>query len=74
MAQVGSEWPKWGQNGPSAFDTYLMYLFDAQAVRNGYSIFESPSNRCHVADEHVMLQTNIERDKHISLSKPIKLP
>ena len=59
MAQVGSEWPKWGQDGPSAFDTYLIYLFDAQAVRNGYSIFDSPSNRCHVADEHVTLQTNM---------------
>ena len=65
---TGSEWPKWGQNGPSALDTYLMYLFDAQAVRNGYSIFEALSNM------DVALQTNIERDKHISLSKPIKLP
>ena len=40
---TGSEWPKWGQNGPLAFDTYLMYLFDAQAVRNGYSIFDARS-------------------------------
>ena len=36
MAQVGLEWPKWGQNGPSALDAYSMYLFEAQAVRNGY--------------------------------------
>ena len=33
MAQVGSGWPKWGHNGPSTLDTYLMYLFGAQAVR-----------------------------------------
>ena len=39
MVVTGSEWPKWGQNGPSALYTYLMYFFDAQAVRNGYSIF-----------------------------------
>ena len=26
MAQVGSEWPKWGWNGPSALDIYLMYF------------------------------------------------
>ena len=64
---TGSEWPKRGQNGPSALDTYLMYLFDAQAVRNGYSIFEALSNM------DLALLTNIERDKHISLSKPIKL-
>ena len=64
---TGSEWPKWGQNGPSALDTYLMSLFDEQAVGNGY-IFEALSNM------DVTLQTNIERDKHISLSKPIKLP
>ena len=68
MAQVGSEWTKWGHNGPSALDTYLMYLFDAQAVRNGYSIFESQSNT------YVALQTNTKRDKHTSLSKPIKVP
>ena len=68
MAQVGSEWPKWGQNGPSVLDTYLIYFFDAQAVRNGYSICEARSNT------YVALQTNIERDKHTSLSKPIKLP
>ena len=68
MAQVGPEWPKWGQNGPSALDTHLMYLFDAHAIRNGYSIFEARSNT------YVALQTNIERDKHTNLSKPIKLP
>ena len=70
MAKVGSEWPKWGQNGARALDTYLMYLFDAQAIRNGYSIFEARSNM------YVALQTIIERDKtkHTSLSKPIKLP
>ena len=68
MGVTGLEWPKWGQNGPSASDTYLMYLFDAKSLRNGYSIFESQSNMC------VALQTNIERDKHKSLSKPIKLP
>ena len=44
ITQVGSEWPKWGRNGPSALDTYLMYLFEAQAVRNGYRIFEGRSN------------------------------
>ena len=68
MGVTGSEWPKWGHNNPSALDTYLIYLFDAQAVRNGYSIFEAQSNT------YVALQTNIERDKHTSLSKPIKLP
>ena len=67
MAQVGSEWPKWGQNGPSALDQYLMYLFDAKAVRNGYSILESISNT------YVALQTNIKRNKHTILSETIKL-
>ena len=66
MAQVGSEWHKWGQNGPSTLDTYLMYLFDAKSVTNGYNTFEDRSNT------YVALQTNVERDKHISLSKPIK--
>ena len=41
MAQVGSEWPKWGQNGLSALDKYLMYLFDAQVVIKYYSTFEA---------------------------------
>ena len=68
MGVTGPEWPKWVQNGPSAIDTYLMYLFNAQAVRNGYSIFEAQSNT------YVALQTNIERNKHTSLSKPINLP
>ena len=68
MAQVGSEWLKWGRNGPSALDTYLMYLFEARAVRNGYCIFEGSSNM------YVALQMNVERDKHTSLSKAIKLP
>ena len=68
MVQVGSKWTKWGQNGPSALDTYVMYLFKAQAVRKGYNIFEARSNM------YVALQTNIERDKHTSLSKAIKLP
>ena len=67
MDVTGSERPKWGQNGPSALYTYFMYLFDAQAVRNGYSIFEDRSNT------YVVLQTNIKRDKHTTLSKPIKL-
>ena len=26
MGVTGSEWPKWGRNGPSALDTYLMYF------------------------------------------------
>ena len=68
MAQVGSEWPKWDQNGLSALDKYLMYLFDAQAVSNYYSTFEALSNT------YVALQTNIKRDKRTSLSKPINLP
>ena len=68
MAQVGLEWPKLGQNGPSVLDVYLMYLFEAQAIRNGYCIFEGRSNM------YVTLQTNIERNKHTSLSKAIKLP
>ena len=68
MAQVGSECPKWGRNGPSVLDTYLMYFFEAQAVRNGYCIFEGQSNM------YVALQTNIKRGKHTSLSKAIKLP
>ena len=41
MGVIGLEWPKWVRNGPSALDTYLMYLFKARAVRNGYSIFEA---------------------------------
>ena len=41
MTQVGSEWPKWGRNGPSALDTYLMYLFESQAVRNSYRICDN---------------------------------
>ena len=41
MGVTGSEWPKWGQNGPSALDTYLMYLFEARAVRNGYCICDN---------------------------------
>ena len=68
MAQVGSEWPKWGQKGPIELDTYLMYFFNARSSRDGYSIFEARSNK------YVAFQTNIERDKHTSLSKPIKLP
>ena len=68
MAVTGSEWPKWGRNGPSALDTYLMFLFKARAVRNGYRIFEGRSNM------YVALQTKIERDKHTSLSKAIKSP
>ena len=68
MGVTGSEWPKWGHNGPNALDMYLMYLFYARAVRNGYSIFEARSNT------YVALQTNIERDKHTSLSKAIKIP
>ena len=67
MGVTGSEWTKWGQNGPSALDTYLMYLFETQSVRNSYSIFEAWSSM------YVELQMNIERDKHTSLSKPIKL-
>ena len=60
MCVTGSEWLKWGQNGPSALDTYLMYFFDARAVKNGCSIFESRSNT------YIVLQTNIERDKRTS--------
>ena len=41
MTQVGSEWSKWGRNGPSALDTYFIYLFEARAVRNGYIICDN---------------------------------
>ena len=68
MGVTGLECPKWGRNGPSALYAYLMYFFDAQAVRNGYSFFEARSNT------YLSLQMNIKRDKHTSLSKPIKLP
>ena len=68
MGVTGSEWPKWGRNGPSALDTYLMYFFEERAVSNGYRIFEGRSNM------YVALHTNIERDKNTSLSKAIKLP
>ena len=44
MTQEGSEWPKCGYNVPSALGTYLMYLYEARAVRNGYHIFEGRSN------------------------------
>ena len=67
MGVTESEWPEWGQNGPSALDTYLMYLLDPQAVSNGYRIFEARSNT------YVALQTNIEHGKHTILSKAIKL-
>ena len=61
MAQVGSDWPK--------FVRYVLDIFfKARAVRNGYCIFEGQSNM------YVVLQTNIELDKHTRLSKAIKLP
>ena len=41
MNKVGSEYRKWGRNGPSALDTYLMYLFEARAVRKGYCICDN---------------------------------
>ena len=41
MGVKGSAWTKWGRNGASALDTYLMFLFEAQAVRNGYRIYEN---------------------------------
>ena len=41
MTQVGSEWPKWIQNGQSALDTYLIYLFEAPAIRNSYHICDN---------------------------------
>ena len=41
MGVTGPEWPKWGLNGPSVLDTYLMYFFEEEDVRNGYSIFEA---------------------------------
>ena len=44
MGVTGLEWPKWGRNGPSALDTYLMYLFEERSVRNGYHIFYGRSN------------------------------
>ena len=68
MDVTGLKWPNWGRNGPSALDTYLIYLFEERAVRNGYHIFEGQSNI------YVALQTNIKHDKHTSLSKSIKLP
>ena len=68
MDVTWSEFTKWGHNGPSALDTYLMYLFESRAVRNGYSIFEDRSNM------YVALQTNIKHDKHTSLNKSLELP
>ena len=68
MGVTGSKWTKWGRNVPSALSTYLMYFFEARAVRNGYRIFKGRSNM------YVVLQKNIEHDKHTSLSKVIKLP
>ena len=41
MTQVGSEWPKWGRNGPIVLDAYLMYLSKARDVKSGYRIFEN---------------------------------
>ena len=41
MSVTGSKWPKWGQNGPSTLDTYLMYLFEERAIRNGYLICDN---------------------------------
>ena len=32
MAQVWSEWPKWGQNGPSALDTYNLQPVDEREL------------------------------------------
>ena len=68
MGVTGSEWPKWGHNGPSALDMHLIYLLEARAVINGYRILEGRSNI------YVALQTNIEHDKYTSLIKAIKLP
>ena len=36
-----SEWPDWVWNGPSALDTYLMYLIVALAVTDGYRICDN---------------------------------
>ena len=60
MAQVGSEWLKCVR--------YVLDVFVwARAVRNGCRIFEGRSNM------HAVLQTNIERDNHTSLSEEIEL-
>ena len=68
MGVTGLEWPKWGRNGPSALDTYLVYFFEARAIRNGYRIFGVQSNM------YAAMQTNIEHDNHTSLSEAISLP
>ena len=60
MGVLGSKWPKWGRNGRSVFDMYLIYLFEERAIRNCFCIFEGQSNM------YVSLQTNIERDEHTS--------
>ena len=67
MGVTGSEWPNWGRNGSSVLDMYLMYLFEARSVKNGCRIFKGRSNM------HVVLQTNIKRDKQTSLSEEIEL-
>ena len=63
MTQVGSECPKWGRNGPSTLDTYLMYLFNARSVRNGYRICDNEAvyNNASTPESHL-------RKKHHSIS------
>ena len=68
MGVTMSKRPKWGWNGQSELSMYLINLFEARAVRNGYLIFEGRSNM------YVALQTIIEHNKHKKLSKSIKLP
>ena len=63
MTQVGSEWPKWGQNGPSELDTYLMYFFEARAIRNGYRICDNEALYKNASTPESQL-----RKKHHSIS------
>ena len=63
MTRVGSEWTKWGLNGPSALDMYLMYLFEARSVRNGYRICDNEA----VYKNSSTLESQL-RKKHHSIS------
>ena len=62
MTQVESEWPKWGWNGPSELYMYLMYLFKARAVRDGYCICDNEAVYKNVFTPKYQL-----RRKHISI-------
>ena len=63
MSVIGSEWSNCGRNGLSALDMYLMYLFEARSVRNGYRICDNEA----VYKNSSTLESQL-RKKHHSIS------